>query len=356
MKLLIVKTSALGDIIHTFPALSCLRKKLPAASIHWVVEKPFSELVQAHPFVDRVLTINTKGWRRKLFDSAHRQEIRAFHTELKTTRYDAVFDFQGNMKSSLVTFFARSPIKVGFGWSTVHEWPNCFFTNRRFNPQQGLNIRDDYLHLVQSYFGDHFFEEDQGIALKINSQQQALLGQILDHHRLQKGPKILVCPGSAWVNKQLTREAFAEFLRHMQEHFGCCFLFIWGTAEEKQMAQEFHSRFSECSIVVDKLPLPLLQNLMGNMDLIIAMDSLPLHLAGTTATPTFSVFGASSSSKFKPKGTQHLSFQGECPYGRTFKKRCPVLRTCPTGACIRSLTGKQVFDQFLSNSALYNFK
>jgi heptosyltransferase-1 len=85
---------------------------------------------------------------------------------------------------------------------------------------------------------------------------------------------------------------------------------------------------------------------MDSVDLVVAMDSLPLHLAGTTKVKTFSVFGASLASKFKPAGKKHLTLQGHCPYGRVFEKRCPILRTCPTGACIRSLTGKAVFNAF----------
>jgi heptosyltransferase-1 len=66
MKILLIKTSSLGDIIHAFPTLSFLRQKFPDAKIDWVVEKPFAELVKAHPFVNDVLTVDTKGWRKNL--------------------------------------------------------------------------------------------------------------------------------------------------------------------------------------------------------------------------------------------------------------------------------------------------
>ena len=91
---------------------------------------------------------------------------------------------------------------------------------------------------------------------------------------------------------------------------------------------------------------------MASVDMVIAMDSLPLHLAGTTETPTFSIFGASSANKYKPKGKKHLAFQGTCPYKRTFERRCPVLRTCSTGACIRDLHGEELFHYFLQNELL----
>jgi heptosyltransferase-1 len=120
-------------------------------------------------------------------------------------------------------------------------------------------------------------------------------------------------------------------------------LFLWGSASELKTAQELKNRF-EHSLVVEKLSLPGLQNLMASVDFVVAMDSLPLHLAGTTETPAFGIFGASSAQKYMPQGNAHFAFQGSCPYGRVFERRCPILRTCPTGSCIRDLQGKELFD------------
>ncbi|SCA63497.1 hypothetical protein SCG7086_AS_00250 [Chlamydiales bacterium SCGC AG-110-P3] len=102
--------------------------------------------------------------------------------------------------------------------------------------------------------------------------------------------------------------------------------------------------------ILPRLSLPVLQAVMNRVRLVIAMDSLPLHLAGTTSTPTFSVFGASSMQKYKPLGGIHHGLQGECPYNVSFEKRCARLRSCKTGACIRSLTGKQVMDALTRHS------
>lgn len=105
--------------------------------------------------------------------------------------------------------------------------------------------------------------------------------------------------------------------------------------------------FFKNSDVVDRLSLPALQNLMAHVDLVITMDSLPLHLAGTTMIPTYSFFGASSANKYKPLGKQSGTYQGICPYDRQFEKRCPILRTCKTGACIKNLEGSQLFEEFM---------
>lgn len=343
MKILIIKTSSLGDIIHAFTTVQYLRSKFPSAQIDWVVEKPFAEIVKAHPAVNNVYCVDTKAWRKRFFNREHIAQIRSFVKNLRGHHYDVAFDLQGNSKSGLICFMTRAKAKVGFGSKTVSEWPNRLFTNQTFDPPPGNNIRSDNLFLAQSFFKDLFPFKDRGVLLKIQPEQQLYIQKILESLNGKKA-KVMVCPGSAWKNKQVTREALADFLKRLQQHLDCYFLFIWGTPDEKKWVMELQALFSDTSVVLDRMPLPVLQNLMDKMDQVIAMDSLPLHLAGTTSVSTFSVFGPSLSAKYKPEGVQHLSLQGICPYGRTFVKRCPILRTCPTGSCIRDLSGQAIFD------------
>lgn len=345
MRILIVKTSAFGDIVQSFPVLDYLKQRFPKAEIDWVVEEQCAELVRSHPSVSRTIVVNTREGRKApwlLFS-----QLRSFRKELRSYQYDCVFDLQGNTKSAFLTMQAKGKCKVGFGLKTVREWPNIVATNRRFNPPLGMNARAEYLYLAQRYCKDRQpFPSTGGVSLKIPSKQEKLVQTILSNPICANRKKVVVCPGSAWPNKQLTEEALTRFLERVQAHLHCCFLLVWGTDNERELAQNLHSQFPNDSIIIDRMPLSSLQNLMYQSDLVIAMDSLPLHLAGTTKTPTFSVFGASSANKYQPQGPQHHALQGTCPYGRTFERRCPVLRTCPTGLCIRGLSGDEVFAAF----------
>lgn len=352
MKCLIIKTSSLGDIIQTFPVLEYLKTKFQDVQIDWVVEESCADLLKTHPLVNRTICVNTRLWRKSLCNREHLKKMCEVKNEIRKEKYDYIFDLQSNMKSSLITLLARGNKKVGFGFRTAHEWPSAFFTNRRYNPPKDVNIRDDYLNIVQSCFGDTFPFEGSGIQLKISSEQEVIIHNMLSKPELQQAKKVMVCPGSAWKNKQLTEDALTDFLQHVQKHLSCGFIFVWGSQDESILAQRLQQQFPDHSHVAARMPLPVLQNIMGRLDLVITMDSLPLHLAGTTGTSTFSVFGASLASKYKPKGTQHHAMQGPCPYGRTFPKRCPILRTCETGACIRNLTGQDVFNEFLKLSAV----
>ena len=343
MHFLIVKTSSLGDILQAFPALDWLRQRFPEAQIDWVVERSFSELVASHPAVNRVLTVDTRRWRQALAHSAVWKEIRSWRKQVRETGYDVAFDLQANVKSGLLLSQVRAQQKVGFGGKSAREWFNVFFTHKRIDPDPHGNIRNDYLRVVQSVWGVSEAQPAGKSLFRITGEQQAQVAELVQAVQT----KILVCPGAFWRNKQLPVEAWIDLLQRIENAH---FLLAWGNDAERQMAEQMHAALANRSQIIPKLPLAVLQHLMAQVDLVLAMDSLPLHLCGTTATPSFSVFGPSSAAKFAPEGVQHRTVQGSCPYGRTFVKRCPILRTCKTGACIRSLEGAYLFDAFKSRA------
>lgn len=346
MRILIVKMSSLGDIIHAFPVLQYIKQCYPQAEIDWVVEQPFAELVRAHPSINRVICVQTKKWRSHCLSKTTWQEIASFRTELRKTSYHIVLDLQGNVKSGFVTALTKGSLKVGFGYASASEWPNVLATHKRFNPPKGNNIREDYLFIAKNACGKIIPIAEEAVRLHLTQQEKIQLQPILENCQKIKDLKVMICPGSNWTNKQLTKETLHDFLQCFSKQIKAHFFFLWGHQSEKNMVEELAVSFSQHSTVVEKLSLPALQNLMMNGDLILAMDSLPLHLGGTTSTPTYSIFGASSAKKYKPTGKNHESFQGCCPYGKHFEKRCDVLRTCKTGACIKQLEGQQLFDHF----------
>lgn len=347
MRILVVKTSSLGDIIHAFPVVSYLKCLFPSAQIDWVVEQSFAGLVQAHPDIQNVLKIQSKKWRKGFWKKENRKEMNDFRTFLRSQKYDVLFDLQGNVKSACVTAMAKAELKVGFGRGAVAEWPNLLVTNRRYTPPLGKNIRYDYLFLAQCIFGN--FQSEWGpVKLKVNQSEQDGIQKLMKPFQQRQGPNILVCPGSNWPNKQLSPATLSAFLNLIQSHLQGHFFLIWGNAEEKELAQSFAQSLGPNASIVDRLSLPALQNVMYAMDVVIAMDSLPLHLAATTHTPTYSVFGASLAHKYQPIGSQHQAFQGRCPYQKTFEKRCSILRTCSTGSCIKDIPSEHLAQHFLT--------
>jgi len=267
---------------------------------------------------------------------------------LRQKKYDVLFDLQGNCKSGLVTWFSRAKNKVGFGFQSVREKPNVLFTSVRVDVLKQTNIRRQHLQIVQEFFQDFKFGEIPGIRLHLPEEESQIIQTILKHPSLQTPVRMMVCPGSKWINKQLPLDVLVGFLMKIEKKYNASFLLVWGAESEKIYCEEVHAKFLQKSCVIEKLSVTAWQNLMNEVNLVIAVDSSALHLCGTTQTLSFSLFGPTSSDIFRPIGTRHFSLQGVCPYGKTFEKTCPILRTFPTGACIRSLTAEEIFHSFRS--------
>jgi heptosyltransferase-1 len=329
-RILIVKTSSLGDIVQSLNVVDDLHQRFPMAKIDWAVEAAFAPIVAAHPYINRAICLNIKE---------KRNLISGFKS-LRQEKYDLVFDLQGNCKSGVITFLARGKVKVGYDLKSVREWPNVLATHVRFFVSKQKNIRGFYSALIESYFKEGP-KELKGVQFSIGEGEKEKIEGIIKQAGLKS--KIMVCPGSKWKNKQLKTSTWIEFLQKID----ATFLLVWGDENEKTICKEISSHLKS-ALLIDKLPLPTWQNLMGEVDLVIALDSSALHFCATTHTPSFSIFGPTSPAIFKPAGEKHSAIQGKCPYGRVFEKQCPVLRTCPTGACIKDLTAEELFAAYQS--------
>ena len=123
MKVLIVKTSSMGDVIHTFPAVEDASLNRPDVSFDWCVEEAFAGIVALHPAIARIHTVAIRRWRKALFSGGTWREAAALRRTLRECRYDLVIDAQGLLKSALVARQAGAPI-AGFDRSSARE-PSC---------------------------------------------------------------------------------------------------------------------------------------------------------------------------------------------------------------------------------------
>lgn len=346
MKILIVKTSSLGDIVHSFPVIEYLHKRDQNNIIDWVVESPYASLVHAHPHVNQVIEIHTKHWKKHFFQLQTFSEIISSIKNIRRIQYDLVIDLQGNVKSAIPTFLSKAHIKIGFDRHSISEWPNLLVTNQKQRIPQNRNIREDYLNLVKNYFNDAEPFNFINTTLKINEDEKIQLDNFFENKKIKNQNCIMVCPGSRWKNKQLSDNQLSNLLHKIFiEENEPTFIFVWGSSIEKKICENLHKIFGN-SIILEKVSLPLLQNFMFKVKKVIAMDSFPLHLAGTTETPTFGIFGPSSPLKYAP--LNHSNYFGKCPYNHVFEKRCEFLRSCKTGACLKEKAPEEIFKSYYS--------
>lgn len=339
MKILIVKTSALGDVIQCFPSLDFLHNLLPDAEIDWIVEKPFAELLKAHPYVHHVYEVETKKWKHSPLRAQNWKAAYSTFKMLREKTYDLAIDFQGNLKSGLLIGSTKSRVKVGYSRATAPEWPNTLFISQRVEVDRSLPIAEQYLTLASASFPDRAAKGSASVKLRVTEDENAWIDR-----QLCRGSKMMICPGSNWENKKLATETWQAFLKKVVKEHGPNFYFVWGSPEEKREVEALKQAVS--GVILPRMTLPVWQQMMDRMDVVLSVDSSALHLAATTKTRTYSFFGPSSPQVYKPEGEQHGFFQGSCPYGQSFTKRCPRLRSCSSGACLKSAFADVLYDEF----------
>lgn len=346
MRILIVKTSALGDIIQSFPVVEFLKLHYPQATIHFALLKENQELSKAHPLIDETLVFPRKNFILYLFSKGF--------LLLRRKKYDLVFDLQGNIRSGLITFLAKSSKKIGFAKNSVAEWPNLLATNCRFEVDKKQNIRHQYLSLVQNLLQLPIkdFDPFQRRLLDLSFEEQKQLKNLKPFFNpiFQNGQtvqKILIAPFARWPSKTLNFKLLVSFLKQLQAKRPVHFFFLQGSFKERSESYALASHFKKKATVLEKMSLPLVQHLMDQMDLVIGMDSCPLHLAILAGLPAVGFFGPTRASVYGSERYNFLTLEGVClkekelmgnySIGKEklapFQKRCQHLRDC-SGRCI----------------------
>ncbi|MBM3192029.1 MAG: glycosyltransferase family 9 protein [Chlamydiae bacterium] len=333
---LIVKMSALGDVLQALDCAQYLKNKYPFCHITWAIETKCASLAAACPYIDEVISLDIKGLKRKPW-----QFIKAslrFLQVLNKRYYDVIWDLQGNCKSAIVTYFTKGACKVGFGKNSVAEWPGTWVVDKMYEVEPGWPIAEQYLFLLRAYFQDE--KPFVATAHHLKVSEKILLPKTACPHRF------MVCPGSFWENKRLSEDTLFNFLSLLKKHYKPFMVLIWGTEQERVVVERLSKKLKDDVLILGQLKFPCWQQLMTQMDCVITMDSCALHLAALAGVATFSVFGASSSQVYRPQGIHHKGYQGRCPYGEIFTKRCPKLRTCRTGACIKDIQAEALMEAF----------
>lgn len=334
MKILITKLSALGDIVQAWGVLDYLKSRYPHAEIDWVVDPANKSLVESHPLVSRAITVDTRAIRKSFGFTG----LRTAWKSLRAEKYDYVFDLQANLKSALCVFASRGKNKIGWQSSECAEFGASFAYTRTISTKGIVSARERNLKLVQRAFNDELIFIPKPHFLRLKPEEELFVQSQI------KEPFWMICPGSKWQNKVYPFEKLAQVLLTIKKSHNPNFLFVTGGGVEARQVQDL---FPESRHLI--LPtLPALQHIMYHADLMIGMDSLPIHLSDSVGAKTFALFGPSLSQVYFPPNENRAVFQGTCPYKKAFDRRCPILRTCPTGACIRDVPPELILESLNS--------
>lgn len=322
MRVLIVKTSALGDIVHALPALAFLHQVAPGIKIDWVVEERFRELLEENPLINQLHLIRTKAWKRQPFAAATRSEIVAVRQALVAAHYDMTFDLQSNIKSGVITRLSGAPLRYGYGRAEVREFPNVFFTNTKVSLRPGdYHVTDRVLRMVSVPFGSDFCATAIPTDIHTTIADDAAAAVLLAH--FSSGPILLFHPGTTWPTKMWHEQGWVELGKLALASFpNAAILLSWGNDEEREMAERIAASIGERSWLLPRQSLKGFAAILRKVDLVVGGDTGPVQMAAAVGTPTVSFYRATDALRTGPRGAKHLVMQAPMECCDCMRKVC----------------------------------
>lgn len=278
MKVLLIKTSSLGDILHTLPALTDAAHYMPEISFDWVVEQSFAEIPSWHRQVNRVIPIAWRNWRKNIFKSSHQNEIKQFYQKLRSESYDRIIDAQALVKSALIARMSRG-VRYGLDFRSARESLATLFYQKRVTVEfkQHAILRMRQLFALCLDYPVPACEPDYGLNDYFSASTDHLSHQILFFHGTTRQDK-------EWP------EPYWRRLAHYCVESGMTVLLPWGNETEKKRAE----RIAEKSAAIKVLPksnLTDLARVLLAVRCVVAVDTGLGHLAAALNVPTVSLYG-----------------------------------------------------------------
>ncbi len=284
MRLVLIRLSSLGDIVHTWPLAQALRNSRPDLHLTWMVEEPFRPLVEGHPAVDSVITVATRRWRRSPFALRTRAETGAIKTRLRELSPDVVLDSQGTLKSAWISRWTGAEDRVGLARPWRRELlPGLFYT--RVLPG---SLNDPHVVATNSTLVRVVGGEPEAKTLQPD-------GRWLLERSIERRPEIrrhspyaVLLPGAGQPSKVLGTDVLSNLADLLANH-SLDVVIAWGPGELER-AEAVVAGAGKNVEVAPPTNLEQLAVLLGGASLVVGADTGPIHLAASFGTPTLAVF------------------------------------------------------------------
>jgi len=317
-RLLVVRLSAMGDVIHTLPAVNALRKAFPRSHIGWLIEERWAELLCApgaarrgptsslRTLVDEVHTVDLKGWGKSLLSLSTVQRIAKIWNDVREVRYDVAVDLQGAMRSAALARWSGA--RMTCGSAEPRESPASLWYTRKLLAQ-GRHVVDQNLSIAEGVIETEssarpparLSEPDISFPIPSDPQVEARIGRHLEQHGI--GDFAILNPGAGWGAKRWPVERYGEVARGLADR-GVRSILNYGPGEE-ELARTAESASRGTSEVMS-CSLTELIALTRRARLFIGGDTGPLHLAAALRVPVVAIYGPTDPARNGPYGTQSI--------------------------------------------------
>ena len=360
-RILLIKLSAVGDVVHTIPVLNKLRRRYPSARIDWLVTPAIADLIRHHPGVNDVILFARQDWSAPWPGLPAFGRLAKLAARLRRARYDLIVDMHGQFRTAFFTLAAGAPVRVGFDrpraqvWSASgrtfpaetyrHAWKGAreaswiAYTHRMAVPTLDLHAVDRYLNI-----GPMLGLDGGPADFSFPIPQHAVEGvdALLNKHGIAAGAPVLLCaPGTNWETKHWSADRFAEVARHFLKR-GWRMVLI-GSERERSVCARVAAAATGTVDLCGQTSLAELAALVRRSGGCITNDSGPMHMAVALDRPVVSIFGPTDALWIGPYGRPDAVVRADLPCAPCYLRE---LRQCRHGhACMDQVTAAAVIER-----------
>ncbi|HPP58778.1 MAG TPA: glycosyltransferase family 9 protein [Candidatus Hydrogenedens sp.] len=307
-KILIIRLSAIGDVIRVIPAMEAIRIAYPDAQIDWVVENKACDVINEHPALNNCIIFDRTN---ELMTSLNKFLTLCRH--IRQNRYDLVLDFHGILKSGLISFFSKAPYRISFAPPRAQELSYIFATHRVSLPKDRILTRVEENFFLAEAIGAEKIDDWLGMLLpaEIEEEIQELLQTLCQTNR----KLIIIHPPVERPEKQWQFEHFAKLADLLIADGRFEVLFTWGPGQ-LDVIRQITKRMQYPVLVSPQLPtLKHLACLISHSSVFISGDTGPMHLAWLLHQPAICIFGGTNPQQHAPHGTYFkVLYKGPIPF------------------------------------------
>jgi heptosyltransferase-1 len=306
-RILLIKPSAIGDVVHTLPILNLIRRKWPAAQIAWLVTPACAGILEKHPQLDEIFLFDRRRWASWWFHPERFLELRRFARNLRGHKFDLVIDLQGLFRSGWLARRTGAPVRVGFANAREMAW--AFYTHRVPIDTMEQHAIDRYLQLAR-FIGcedgpvEYVFGHDDADRASVQNLIKA------DHYAV-------LAPGTNWPTKRWPIDRFAALPPLLKQHFDLDSIVVGGPGE-----RDLGGRIPAAVNLAGRTTLRELCALIERAAIVISNDSGPMHIAAALARPLVALFGPTSPTRTGPYARDDAVLRLDIPCSPCYSRQC----------------------------------
>jgi len=331
MRVLLVKTSSMGDLIHTLPALTDAVAAIPGIRFDWVTEEGFREIPSWHPAVDRVIPIALRRWRKGIWQAFSSGEVGKFRQTLQRDKYDLIIDAQGLMKSAIIAKMAHGKT-VGYDANSIRDPRASWFYQQKFNISRQQHAIDRLRQLF-------------ALALNYPLPETAADSAIRQHFSPVESdaPYLILLHGTTWATKHWPESYWCE-LAQLATYSGYQLRLPWGNTVEHERAERI-AHTSTTASVLPPLGLTEMAHQLAGAAGVVGVDTGLAHLTSALNVPAVTLYGATRPELTGTRGPRQKNLQVDADCAPCMNRHCPKLTIDGNPICYSTLQPSVVWQQ-----------